>query len=133
MLEASKSEMQEVVYNRCRFIIEENARVLTMAEALRNNDLPLAGKLLYEGHTGLSELYEVSCPESDFLVNFSKGIPEVLGARQMGGGFGGCTINLVHEDGVEDYVRAITRVYKDEFNIQLSSFEGLPSGGTTIA
>ncbi|MEX0287737.1 MAG: galactokinase [Flavobacteriaceae bacterium] len=132
MLRSCKSEMSEVVFKRCKFIIEENRRVLDVAEALRNNDLNLVGKLLYEGHTGLSEEYEISCPESDFLVGFSKGVPGVLGARQMGGGFGGCTINLVDEDVVDDYIRATSAIYEKEFNIKLSSFEGLPSAGTTI-
>lgn len=132
MLEAVKAEMNATVYKRCRFIIEENDRVLSMAKALKANDLELAGKILYEGHSGLSELYEISCPESDFLVKFSKGIPGVLGARQMGGGFGGCTINLVHEDVVDDYIRAISAVYYEEFVLRLSTFEGLPSKGTTI-
>ncbi|HMB64964.1 MAG TPA: galactokinase [Eudoraea sp.] len=132
MLEACTRDMDGVVYNRCRFIIEENQRVLEVARALKNNDLATVGRLLYEGHTGLSELYEISCPESDFLVNFSRGIPQVLGARQMGGGFGGCTINLVHEDAVDDYVRAISKVYLDEFGIHLTAFEGLPGRGTAI-
>ena len=132
MLQLVKGDMSEVVYKRCRFIIEENDRVLAMAEALKANDLELVGNILYEGHNGLSELYEISCPESDFLVKFSKGIPGVLGARQMGGGFGGCTINLVHEDVVDDYISAISAVYYEEFVLRLSSFEGLPSQGTSI-
>lgn len=132
MLQLFKGEMSETVYKRCRFIIEENDRVLAMTKALKANDLALAGNILYEGHTGLSELYEISCPESDFMVKFSKGIPGVLGARQMGGGFGGCTINLVHEDVVDDYIRAISTVYYEEFGIKLSSFEGIPSKGTSI-
>lgn len=132
MLQDVKKDMDATVFKRCRFIVEENERVLAMSKALKANDLELVGKLLYEGHAGLSELYEISCPESDFLVKFSKGIPGVLGARQMGGGFGGCTINLVHEDVVDDYIRAISAVYYEEFVLRLSSFEGLPSKGTSI-
>ena len=133
MLQSLKSELEEIVYKRCLFIIEENQRVLDMTKALKENNLQLAGELLYQGHVGLSELYEISCRESDFLVNFSKGIPGVLGARQMGGGFGGCTINLVHEDVAEDYIRAISLVYYEEFGLKLSSFEGIPSKGTFIS
>ncbi|MCW5517136.1 galactokinase [Muriicola sp. Z0-33] len=132
MLKTVKDEMDNTIYKRCMFIIEENERVMAMTKALKENDLKTAGKILYDGHSGLSELYEISCPESDFLVNFSKGIPGVLGARQMGGGFGGCTINLVHEDVVDDYIRAISAVYYEEFGLRLTSFEGFPSKGTSI-
>lgn len=132
VLQALKGDMNDTVYNRCQFIIEENDRVLSMVEALKASDLELVGKILYEGHAGLSELYEISCPESDFLVKFSKGIPGVLGARQMGGGFGGCTLNLVHEDVVDDYISAISTVYYEEFVLRLSFFEGFPSKGTSV-
>ncbi len=132
MLAGSKAGMSSIVYNRCRFIIEENDRVLAMAEALKNNNLKKVGALLYEGHTGLSALYGISCPESDFLVDFSRSIPEVLGARQMGGGFGGCTINLVEENEAENYIGAIFRAYREKFNIELTAFDALPSEGTAI-
>jgi galactokinase len=132
MLQDSRTTMSSKVYNRCRFIIEENNRVLTMAEALQTRDMQRAGALLYEGHTGLSEHYEISCPESDFLVTLSRSIPGVLGARQMGGGFGGCTINLVHREAVDDYINAATKAYSDKFNLQLTSFEGLPREGTSV-
>ena len=132
MLQAVKNDMSETVFKRCLFIIEENDRVLAMSRALKDDELEEAGRLLYEAHTGLSELYEISCPESDFLVKFSKGIPGVLGARQMGGGFGGCTINLVHEDVADDYISAISAIYYEEFMLRLSAFEGIPSKGTTV-
>lgn len=130
ILKTCETDLPIVVYDRCKFIVEENNRVLSMAKALKGKDLQMVGRLLYQGHEGLSSEYEISCPESDFLVNFSKSIPQVLGARQMGGGFGGCTINLVHEDAVENYVKAISEEYQGKFGIQLSVFEGLPSGGT---
>ncbi len=132
LLSASKKEMNDIIYRRCKFIIEENARVLEVVKALQQNNLSRLGELLYEGHEGLSKLYEISCPETDFLVDFSKDIEGVLGARQMGGGFGGCTINLVHQDAVQDYVAAVTEAYKGAFGIALSSFEGSPSNGTSI-
>ena len=81
--------MTKTIYNRCSFIIDENKRVLDMAKALKIKDLETIGSLLYEAHQGISELYEVSCPESDFLVEFAKTNSSVLGARQTGGGFGG--------------------------------------------
>ena len=87
---------------------------------------------MYEAHEGISSLYEVSCPESDFLVDFAKKNSEVLGARQTGGGFGGCTLNLVHENAVEDFKAAATKAYKAAFDITLDAFEVKPSGGTKI-
>ncbi len=131
MLLASKEEMSPVVYNRCSFIVKENDRVLEMVEALKQNDLDEVGQILYKAHDGISKEYEVSCPESDFLVDFSKDNAQVLGARQTGGGFGGCTLNIVHESAVEDFTSAATRAYKDEFDITLEAFEVRPSGGTT--
>ena len=132
MLEVCKSEMSATIYKRCSFIINENERVLTTARALRDNDLKLFGALLYEAHDGISKSYEVSCPESDFLVDFSKQYEAVLGARQTGGGFGGCTLNIVHEDMVDDFVQAATKAYKAAFNIELDAFEVKPSAGTYI-
>ena len=132
MLNSCKNELSSTIYKRCKFIIEENQRVLDVAEALKKNDLRRVGQLLYDGHTGLSKEYEISCPESDFLVEFSKDIPEVLGARQMGGGFGGCTINLVHETALARYIESISKAYIEKFNIQLSTFEGFPGKGTSV-
>jgi len=132
MLEASKSAMTQKVYQRCSFIIDENKRVHSMVEAFRRNDLEKVGELLYQAHHGISKLYEVSCPESDFLVDFTKTYPSVLGARQTGGGFGGCTLNLVHEKAVEDFTREAFVAYKREFDIELEAFEVKPSGGTSI-
>ena len=75
-------------------------------------------------------MFEVSCPELDFLVDFSKQFKTVLGARMMGGGFGGCTITLVHENDMDRYIEAVSLAYEQEFNIKLSWFEASPSEGT---
>ena len=132
MLEAVKHEMSDVVFDRCSFIISENERVLLMAEALKRNDLNRVGALLYKAHEGISKLYEVSCPESDFLVDFSKDFPAVLGARQTGGGFGGCTLNIVHKDAVDDFIQQASTAYKSRFNIELEAFTVRPSAGTMV-
>ncbi len=132
MLEAVKHEMSDVVFDRCSFIISENERVLLMAEALKKNELNRVGALLYEAHEGISKLYEVSCPESDFLVDFSKDFPAVLGARQTGGGFGGCTLNIVHKDAVDDFIQQASTAYKSRFNIELEAFTVRPSAGTMV-
>jgi galactokinase len=131
MLEAAKNQMNFVVYNRCSFIIDENKRVLRMVEAFKNNNLKIVGAILYEAHQGISELYEVSCPQSDFLVEFTKNNPLILGARQTGGGFGGCTLNIVHETVVENFKKDATIAYKKNFGIDLDVFEVKPSSGTT--
>jgi galactokinase len=132
MLEVSKEAMNQTVYNRCSFIIDENKRVLEMAEAFRQNNLETVGGLLYEAHHGISKLYEVSCPESDFLVEFAKMNPSILGARQTGGGFGGCTLNIIHKDALEDFITTASKAYYEKFNILLEAFQVAPSGGTSI-
>ena len=132
MLVASKDEMTQTVYNRCSFIIDENKRVLKMVEAFKQNNLETVGNILYEAHLGISQLYEVSCPESDFLVDFTKTNPMVLGARQTGGGFGGCTLNIVHEHAVAEFITKASQAYFEKFNIQLEAFEVEPSGGTHV-
>ncbi len=132
MVREHKDEMGGKVFNRCLYIVQEKERVLAAVEALKTNDLQKLGNLLYQTHDGLSKLYEVSCPELDFLVDFSKKNEAVLGARLMGGGFGGCTINLVHTEAVEEYIQSASKAYKEEFNIELTAFEALPSEGTSI-
>lgn len=132
VLEECRSEMSDTIYNRCSFIVSENARVLEAAKALREKDMESFGRLLYAAHEGIGKLYEVSCPESDFLVDFSKKCNGVLGARQIGGGFGGCILNIVHEDAVGYFIKDSTEAYKKRFNIDLESFEVRPSGGTSF-
>lgn len=133
MLVSCSNKMGEMVFKRCSFIVSENERVLTASNALKNNDLELFGKLLYKAHEGISKLYEVSCPESDFLVDFSKGNSAVLGARQTGGGFGGCTLNIVHKDAMDEFIEAASKAYKEAFDIALEAFEVCPNSGTSIA
>lgn len=130
MLAQGKPEMPAKVYDRCSFIIDENDRVLAMTEALKKNDLQTVGSLLYTAHDGISKLYEVSCPESDFLVDFTKNNDAILGARQTGGGFGGCTLNIVHKNAVDAFIAEAEKAYKNKFDIDLEAFEVQPSGGT---
>lgn len=122
-LEEVKSEIDEVVYNRCKYILEENERVLASCQNLLDHDLPAVGRNLYLSHEGLSKLYQVSCKELDFLVEYTKDIPEVLGSRMMGGGFGGCTINLVENEYVEAFSANIKAAYKEKFDIDLELYK----------
>lgn len=100
---------------RCEFVIEENQRVLDCCEALKQGDLGLVGQLMYASHDGLQHKYQVSCPESDLFVDIAKKTQGVLGARMMGGGFGGCTINLVHKQSVEQLMKNIESAYQSNY------------------
>ncbi len=81
---------------------------------------------------GCQKKYEVSCPELDFLVDYSKNHTSVIGSRMMGGGFGGCTINLIHRDFLDSYVAAVSNDYKNQFNLSLSPIEVEISNGVSI-
>lgn len=115
MLDAVKPEVPPVVYDRCTYVLEENDRLLKGCKMLESGNLKDFGELMYGSHDGLSKKYEVSCPELDFLVDFTRRRTEVLGARMMGGGFGGCTINLVRKDHKEKFGDEITAAYKEQF------------------
>ena len=132
MLTEFKEELDPIVFNRCLYVISEKERVLNTVAALKNNQLHVMGKNMYETHSGLQHLYEVSCPELDYLVDFSKNYEAVIGARVMGGGFGGCTINIIHEDAISAFVADASKAYFDKFKIKLTAFEANPSGGTAI-
>ncbi len=111
-----KNDIPDPVYRRCIFIINENDRLLEGCKFLTAGDLQKFGEFMFLTHEGLSRLYEVSCPESDFLVEKSRSMPGVVGARQMGGGFGGCIINIVKEDKVENFASQIADLYERRFD-----------------
>jgi len=111
-LEQHRSELGDVVYRRCRHVVTENARVLQAAEALQRSELPEFGRLMGESHRSLRYDYEVSCHELDLLVELAAGLNGVYGARMTGGGFGGCTINLLESGAVEEFRQAISAGYK---------------------
>ena len=131
-LQEFSSELSEVLLRRASYVIEENIRVEKAVEAMKAGDLTEFGKLMYQSHAGLSSKYEVSCPELDFLVDFSKDHPYVYGSRMMGGGFGGCTINVIEESKIEEYVTEVSKTYFDRFGIDLKAYSVLPSEGTTV-
>jgi len=111
-LELYKSELPDQVYRRCRHVISENQRVLAAAQALQAGDLGRFGYLMYESHRSLRCDYQVSSRELDSLVELASACPGVYGARMTGGGFGGCTVNLIHADAVERFQSQITDGYK---------------------
>jgi galactokinase len=114
-LEANRDKLSEVVYRRCSYILRENERLLKGCELLHQNDLNGFGQLMYQSHEGLSKWYEVSCPELDFLEQKASEFKGVAGARMMGGGFGGCTINIVPADLVEQFSSSMTDAYAHEY------------------
>ncbi len=113
LLEEHKNDLDPVVYRRCRYVLEENRRVQMGCEDLSKNDFVSFGKRMYQSHYGLRDDYEVSCPELDLLVEAAEKQEGVLGSRMMGGGFGGCTINLVIQDRAEQVVEEITQYYHE--------------------
>jgi galactokinase len=114
-LDTIKDKINHLVYNRCRYIIEENQRVNNAAIFLKQGKMLEFGTLMKETHLGLSKLYEVSCSELDFLFENAITFNGILGSRMMGGGFGGCTINLIEKNKIHDFITFIKQKYK-EFN-----------------
>lgn len=132
LLEAIKSDISQTVFNRCRYIIEENNRVLDSSELLDKNDLKGFGEKMYQSHEGLSTLYEVSCPELDFLVDYTKGFDDVLGSRMMGGGFGGCTINIVEKSKVKTLQDSIKPAFESKYDVTPKFYEVSLEDGTGL-
>ncbi|MFA3783291.1 galactokinase [Melioribacteraceae bacterium 4301-Me] len=132
MLSEVKMKMNEIVFKRCKYVIEENQRVIDACSALENGNLKQLGYLMFQTHEGLSKEYEVSCKELDFLVDLAKDNPFIYGSRMMGGGFGGCTINLIKKEKVDEIIRLVADAYQKEFNLKMKAYITKISGGTRI-
>lgn len=120
MLADLKDELGADRVKRATHVVQEQKRVEATVEALKNNDFTLVGELLNQSHDGLQNLYEVSCPELDFLAAYAKNDERVLGARMMGGGFGGCTINLMDEKNIDSFIEDAAKAYKEAYDIDLT-------------
>jgi len=131
MLQQLEAQFDPVIFKRCRYVVQENERVGLACQDLEKNDLVSFGKRMYESHHGLQYNYEVSCKELDFLVEKAKQSEYVLGARMMGGGFGGCTINLVHLTGLEKFHDFIVAAYKNEMGLELKQYVVQIENGTS--
>lgn len=129
---ALKNKMNETVFRRCLYVVQEIFRTKKAAQFLKNKDLDSFGKLMFQTHVGLRKLYEVSCVELDFLVDFSANFDGVAGARLMGGGFGGCTINLVKKDLKEIFIKQISEAYKKKFSIEANCYDVQLVDGTHV-
>jgi len=132
MIHEFEGEMKPEIFRRCKYVIEENERVLHAATALEQNDLSTFGSLMNSSHEGLRDDYEVSCVELDFLVDAVKSSPNVYGARMMGGGFGGCTINLIENDEIERINAQVAEKYGRRFGVGLKTYVTEISAGTHV-
>ena len=117
MLEAAKNQISDEDYKRAMYVIGEKQRVLDVCEALEKGDYETVGQRMYETHHGLSKDYEVSCEELDFLNDVAKECG-VTGSRIMGGGFGGCTINLVKEELYDTFVQTAKTKFNEKYGIE---------------
>ncbi|WP_329905203.1 galactokinase [Porphyromonas pogonae] len=129
MLKEVKKEVTEEDYMRAEYVIEEVQRVMDVCDALIKGDYETVGQKMYETHHGMSKLYEVSCEELDFLNDFARK-SGVTGSRVMGGGFGGCTINLVRDGLYNGFVREVTKEYKEKYGREPKIYDVVISDGS---
>ncbi|WP_242085667.1 galactokinase [Aestuariivivens sediminis] len=131
-LEGVRAEVTPENYQKALYVIQENNRAVMASKAIEDGDLVALGKLIYGSHDGLSKQYKVSCEELDFLVEQAKMNNQVLGARMMGGGFGGCTINLIEKSATEAFADTVSQAYQKAFGKACSIYFIELSDGTHI-
>ncbi len=129
MLDAYRTEMDEWVYRRCRYVIEENMRLLTGCDLLRRGDYEGFGCKMFQTHDGLSQEYGVSCEELDFIQRIARETEGVIGSRMMGGGFGGCVLNLVREEACEPLLRRVDREFAARYGLHPRTIDVVISDG----
>lgn len=132
MLLEIEPTINDKVFDRCKFVIEEIERLNLACDALKVDDYKTFGEKMYETHLGLSELYEVSCPELDLLANTAIDINGVHGSRMMGGGFGGCTINLVEKANVQLFIKNVGARFNHKFGHLPTFYQVEISKGTHL-
>jgi len=133
LIESYKYKLDPAVYKRCHYIIKENKRVQNACIALEKNDFNRFGILMYDSHDGLKNEYEVSCNELDLLVDLTKNMDYVYGSRMMGGGFGGCTINLIRKGEELRFKDLVTKEYLYETGISPNVyFVKISDGGNIL-
>ncbi|MBL7473265.1 galactokinase [Robertkochia sediminum] len=125
-------ELSEDEYQKVLYVVQEIARTVKAGAVIEQGDVEALGNLLFETHSGLSKQYEVSCEELDSLVALAVNTPYVIGARMMGGGFGGCTINIVQEAHAEDFIAAARRSYVQQFGFECTPIHIKLSKGTHL-
>lgn len=127
-----KNEITSDEYQKASYVIEENKRVISAVEAIKNNNLEAFGELLFLSHLGLKNQYKVSCEELDFLVALAKENKNILGARMMGGGFGGCTINLIKKESIVAFEESVKKSFIKKFNFDCSIYQVQLGNGTQL-
>lgn len=132
MLDEWVKPVDASMYRRCKYVVEEIERLQNACRDLSNGDLKAFGKKMFETHDGLSKLYNVSCSEADFLVDAVRSNPNVIGARMMGGGFGGCSINLVKEEAIQQLVEEIREPYYNFSGLHLDVYIANIRNGTEL-
>lgn len=132
MVRKHELEFKGKEFNRCLYVVQEIERVQTANQDLQNNDLKAFGEKMFETHKGLSELYEVSCEELDFFVSVAREHAGVIGSRMMGGGFGGCTINIVKTDEADNFVSTLVKSYQTSFSIDAEIYRVALEDGVNI-
>ena len=130
-LESIKDQISEEDYLRARYVIGEEQRVLDVCDALESDDYQTVGERMYQTHWGMSRDYEVSCEELDFLVTIAEHCG-VTGSRIMGGGFGGCTINLVKEELYDNFVKTVTEQFAEKYGHKPEIYPVVISDGSRI-
>ena len=132
-LEAHKAVLDDLSYRRARHAVSENARVKRAVEALEAGNAGDFGELMFASHRSLRDDFEVSCDQIDFLVDLAARTPGVYGARMTGGGFGGCTVNLVRFDAQEAFCRSVKDAYRQSFGLDARIYPvRLSDGARTI-
>lgn len=129
MLEVVKPSMKKNIYLRSHYVIHEVIRVEKACKSLLKKNFKSFGKLMYKTHKGLSKEYLVSCKELDILVAIARKNPDVLGARMMGGGFGGCTINLIKKGAAEKFIQTVKTEYHSQTGINAEIYKVKISDG----
>ena len=130
LLNDYRNKIDEVIFKRCKYVVEENDRLIKACMALNKGDLKLFGSLMLKTHDGLSKEYEVSCDELDYLVELARSNTAIYGARMMGGGFGGCTINLIENNAIDEIANNVSHLYSKKFGREMKSYITSIGGGT---
>jgi galactokinase len=131
-LESHKVKIPELVYKRCQFIIEENDRVLRLAEVISRGDLDQLAALFQASYQGARDLYQIGAPAMQAMIEAMQAAPGVIAARQAGAGFGGCMVALVHQNDVDSFVRHVTNDYTHNFGVQPQVYPVSPAPGAGL-
>ncbi|WP_268223315.1 galactokinase [Sinomicrobium oceani] len=131
-LDRIKNQIPEEVYTQCLYVIQENNRVQQAIEAIAQHNIGQLGALLFASHNGLQHQYQVSCPELDFLVEKARENPAIQGSRMMGGGFGGCTINIIKKGAAEAFVDSLREEYVRTFDKEPDTYSLALTKGTDV-